>query len=292
MGEIFPVETRGIGKPDYSKEVSSGRERPGLTLKYSQTLKIFGLVFTTEIQVIVLAAPGYVNCVPGDIGKMVLDDGGNTAVLEAYDNTSRQWRIAWLPPVLPGSVMTITAGVGSGLALAGVLNPFSWVLPPLAPGGITHFVDNVTGLAMPFTIPKGYTLSLISGSETGNEDSKVWGYLDGFIAASLGIFTSGFMHYESEIVALTTETLDPTGASEHTIDVTAENVGAGNFEGGFQIIGILQEVGTPPLPTTKTIRCKFCGHEEVVPQEISRWICPKCNQLNMFYDLSRFKGTR
>ncbi|GAI40842.1 unnamed protein product, partial [marine sediment metagenome] len=46
MGEIFTVETRGVGKPDYSKEISLGKVRPGLTLKFNQGLRIFGRVFT------------------------------------------------------------------------------------------------------------------------------------------------------------------------------------------------------------------------------------------------------
>ena len=46
MGEIFTVETRGIGKPDYSKEVSAGRERAGLTLKYNQSMVVLALICT------------------------------------------------------------------------------------------------------------------------------------------------------------------------------------------------------------------------------------------------------
>lgn len=48
MAGTFPVETRGIGKPDYSKEVSSARERRGISLAYLQSLKIFTIVFSAE----------------------------------------------------------------------------------------------------------------------------------------------------------------------------------------------------------------------------------------------------
>jgi len=41
----FTVEQTGIGKPDYSREVSSGLERAGLYLKYNQRLKLFGRSF-------------------------------------------------------------------------------------------------------------------------------------------------------------------------------------------------------------------------------------------------------
>ncbi|MDO9580387.1 MAG: hypothetical protein Q7J06_07445, partial [Bacteroidales bacterium] len=58
--KTFTVETRGIGKPDYTREVSSALERRGIRLTYGQTLSSAGLVFTTEIQIVALAAAGYV----------------------------------------------------------------------------------------------------------------------------------------------------------------------------------------------------------------------------------------
>jgi len=49
MTPVFTVEERGIGKPDYSKEVSSARQRSGISLKYSQRLMVFGICFTDMI---------------------------------------------------------------------------------------------------------------------------------------------------------------------------------------------------------------------------------------------------
>jgi len=46
MAETFVVPTKGIGKPDYSQEVALGQVRPGLTLKYGQTLKLLGITFS------------------------------------------------------------------------------------------------------------------------------------------------------------------------------------------------------------------------------------------------------
>ena len=46
VDKTYTVAQRGVGKPDYSKEVSSARERRGLRLAYRQTLEIFGVVFT------------------------------------------------------------------------------------------------------------------------------------------------------------------------------------------------------------------------------------------------------
>jgi len=41
MAETFVVETRGIGKPDYTREVSSARERAGIVLKANQQFRVF-----------------------------------------------------------------------------------------------------------------------------------------------------------------------------------------------------------------------------------------------------------
>jgi len=43
---VYTVPTRGIGKPDYSREISLGRMRPGMTLKYLQSLSVFGITFS------------------------------------------------------------------------------------------------------------------------------------------------------------------------------------------------------------------------------------------------------
>jgi len=47
MAEIFAVETRGVGKPDYSREVSLGRERAGIALKHNQYFRVFAGNWTT-----------------------------------------------------------------------------------------------------------------------------------------------------------------------------------------------------------------------------------------------------
>ncbi|GAI39260.1 unnamed protein product [marine sediment metagenome] len=48
MGEIFTVETRGVGKPDYSREVSRAIQRAGINLAYGQVLKTFMAIFTAR----------------------------------------------------------------------------------------------------------------------------------------------------------------------------------------------------------------------------------------------------
>ena len=41
--------TRGIGKPDYSREIHATRQRSGISLKYSQQLVVFGLCWTDRV---------------------------------------------------------------------------------------------------------------------------------------------------------------------------------------------------------------------------------------------------
>ena len=290
MAEIFPVETRGIGKPDYSKTVSSGKERAGLSLTYNQVLEIFGAVFTAYYSGAHTAAPNatimtdananfapttlvglaILNVTDGSYGIIIANTETTVTVAALVGGISNQWNL---------------------LDIYHIPSPFAWVNSPLAPGATNHYVDNVTGLALPFTVPKGYTISLIAAGGTFTEDAISWVYFDGHLVMSAGIMTGGQSVYENRVVGLTTATVDPAGLTSHTVDIQITNLGAGNLEGGVTWTGILEAVGTKPLPTTKTVRCKLCGNEATVPQETTRWICPKCGLLNRFYDLSRFRGT-
>jgi len=49
MAEIFAVETRGIGRTDYSREVAQGQVRPGISLKVNQQLVIYGYTPTDVV---------------------------------------------------------------------------------------------------------------------------------------------------------------------------------------------------------------------------------------------------
>lgn len=41
MPETFPIEPKGIGRPDYTREIFAGRERAGITLKSNQQFRVF-----------------------------------------------------------------------------------------------------------------------------------------------------------------------------------------------------------------------------------------------------------
>jgi len=42
----FTVDTKGVGKPDYSQEIAAGEERPGVLLKYNQQFRVFAASMT------------------------------------------------------------------------------------------------------------------------------------------------------------------------------------------------------------------------------------------------------
>lgn len=221
--KIAPV--RGVGKPDYSKEIALGRERPGLSLKHNQSLKNFGRVFS----------------------------------------------------LIP--------------------SPYPWVTGLLAPGAPSHLVDADTGLAMPYTVPQGYTLAGISLTYSLSEDTIIRAYVDEVLGvpALFGIVggpVSGSVIYMAEVIGIGSHLVDPIGAASHIFDIIVTNQGAGDSEGTVGGFFILEAVGTSPLPTTKTVRCKWCGHKWVVPNETKAINCPECGELNIYLDLSKFRETR
>lgn len=287
--EAYPQE--GVGKPDYTREISLGRERPGLTLKYNQALKSFGRSFSSINTGTHTAAPHptimtdaaahftinalipltILNVTDGSSGTIIANTETTVTVAALIGGIANQWN------------------TGDAYAIP---SPFAFITLPLAPGASAHMIDSETGDEMPFTVPKGYTMTIISGSFSFNQDAIIWAYYEGYLIANWGCPIGGNVFYIAQIVGQGgTGLFDPTGASSHPVDIQITNQGGANLEGGGALFCILAAVGTEPWPTTKTVKCKLCGHEETVPRETTQWICPKCGKLNLYYDLSRFKET-
>lgn len=217
--QLGTIQTTGIGKPDYTNDVSMGQIRPGLTLKYRQTLKLFGLV-------------------PSNI-----------------------------------------------------ISPFPYVVPPIAPGATQNLIDFETGLPMPYTIPIGYFASLVQIGIGLNQDYTAPIYIDTVFAGYLSTGSAGDPKVWSEVTPFSTLSIDPTGATFHLYDCLLENLGGANMMGAISIYAILEELGTPPLPTTKVLRCKFCGYEWEVQKETTSITCPSCGRINIYCDFSKYRGT-
>jgi len=221
----FTVTQRGVGKPDYSRVVSSARERAGISAKYNQTLLIFARTFS------------------------------NTPSL------------------------------------------MNWARVPLAIGEMDHLVNVADGNLMPFITPPGYTFTSVEIEYGGTQDVLSETFYDPTIPpvgpqmAITEILAGGIHAYIQRITAFTTATLDPTGALPHPIDIQITNLGGAELIGGATILIILEKVGSEPLPTTKTVVCKFCGNKKTVPLDTSEVICDKCDKLTIYQNLSHFRET-
>ena len=79
--------------------------------KYLKNGAIKTVGYDGKIQVLTLLTSGYVNCIAGDIGKMVTDDGGNTGKLLGYLNTIRKWWVRWATTIADASVMLIADAI-------------------------------------------------------------------------------------------------------------------------------------------------------------------------------------
>lgn len=213
--KIFKVAQKGRGKPDYSRSISAGEVRPGLTLKQDQTLVRF------------------------DATRMALP------------------------------------------------SPFAWVRGALAPGETCHFVDSQTGIDLPYTIPRGYTLTFISGKLSCSQDCRVLVLFDTYPMDILGYLSGGQWEYEADIAKLSSALFDATAKIEHTGDFKLTNLGGEDLEGGATFFAILETAGTSPIPKTKRVQCKFCQNEWEVPRDTTFINCPQCGELNIYLSLSK-----
>ena len=76
---------------------------------------------------------------------------------------------------------------------------------------------------------------------------------------------------------------DPTGLTAHTLILALTNLSAVvNVLGFLEMQTIIKAVGTPPFPNKKTVKCRWCGYEELVKWETSLWTCPKCKKQTLF----------
>jgi len=172
-----------------------------------------------------------------------------------------------------------------------VLNPYVWVRGPLAPGASASLIDMDTGVSMPFNVPLGCTATLIDFGMGVTQDAIMWTYIAGFVITNAGVYPGGNTYYENRIQSTSTALIDPTGIFAPGIELRVTNLGVADLEGEIGVSGYLEEVGTPPLPLVKTVRCKWCGYKYTVPNETTRITCPKCGKLSIVYDLSKVKKT-
>jgi hypothetical protein len=291
MKTISIIPTTGEGGPDYENLVAGSKERRGIHLDYGQTLKIFSLSWVSSPPIgFHTGAPSFTvmtnagaTFTPNDLIGLIIANISDGSYGIIIANTVNTVTVA----ALIGGI-THQWNFGNFYSIGGA---FPWVVPSLAPGGIQHIVDVDTGLPTPFTVPKDYTLTLIAAANATTEDGIAWVYLDGLRILCLGIAPGGITYFENKLNGVSTAQVDPTGASSHTLDVTFTNLGLGNLQGTIDCVLILEEVGSPPLPTVKTVRCQWCGQDQTVPNETTHIKCIKCSKPFIVYDLSKFRRT-
>ena len=211
----FTVAERGIGKPDYSQNVSSALERAGFRLKYNQQLKVFGKSWE-------IADPEY--------------------------------------PYIPAE--------------------------PLVAGSKEHLEDGETRLRLPYSIPVGYTFSVIATGIAFTQDVVVYAYIDGLVSYTVGIGQGGSSVYHNKLRGISSLFLDPHAAYSHEFDLIIHNLSDKDAYGLIGYDCILEKVGSEDWPTTKECQCPYCQHRQVVPVGTTRIICEQCEKLYLVHDFS------
>jgi len=157
---------------------------------------------------------------------------------------------------------------------------FPWVIPPMEPGETRYLIDVETGLEMPFTIPVGYDFEVIKIWGSSSEPYIGREYVDGNLDSNLHVVPFD-VYFEQEIGLTKISDFDPTLSTEHTYAISITHLGDEPALGTALIEAVLRKVHTEKI-TTKVVRCKYCGHQEEVPLETTRYKCPKCGMTTLF----------
>ncbi len=171
-----------------------------------------------------------------------------------------------------------------------IVSPYPWVVSPIVVGVKTALIDTDTGLAMPYTVPAGYELELLQFEGGASQNARTYFYVDGFFLQHLyfgGLDTFFFQN----VTGFTTKDIDPTFSSSHTIEVDVENLGIDTATGLAEIDWILRRHHTE-VPTSKTIRCKWCGNITTVPFDTTSCKCLKCGKLTLYFTKSQYMISR
>jgi hypothetical protein len=137
--------------------------------------------------------------------------------------------------IIANTINTITVAALTG----GTLNV--WSLGDAYLLGV-HMVDIDTGIATPYTLAAGYTLTVIAESWGYNQDGDMLGYFDTLLAVDAGIFGGGSSYENANFPGFSSDSVDPTGASSHLVDLIAVNWGINTMYGAGQFTCILEQV--------------------------------------------------
>lgn len=172
-----------------------------------------------------------------------------------------------------------------------VAHPYavSWVKPPMTPGEERHAINISTGVATPYSLAAGYSMTMFQKDWTADQDIEMWLYFDSLLVACPGISGPGANLSINMVYPYISAALDPTSASAHQIDGIVKNRGGGLLTGGFVIVAIVEKVGSPPWPSDKETQCPFCEAKKTVPVGATSVRCDNCGQTYYLFDTSRVR---
>ncbi len=138
---------------------------------------------------------------------------------------------------------TIISNDGTSITVAalsgGVLNTWS-------PGDSyvlgAHLIHTSTGFPMPYIVSQGYTLSLVETFASFSQPSDIQFSFDTLPTASYGYLGAGIPLHLLPAIPVSSALLDPSGSSQHLLDVVVINYGAASLFGSIVVTGILEAV--------------------------------------------------
>lgn len=287
---FYTVEQKGEGWVDHTGVIAGAKQRPGILLKSNQRLKYFVILFSDITGITTTLVGGHLIGAVDLTGvdargfwvgaPITVDPGGVNEENHVVQN-------------IVGNVITIVTGLtnnqGGGTTVAVSTPAYPWVQAALAAGASAHVIDMETGMPMPYLVAAGYTLAMVDRRSSLDQDHRELIFMDGSLAAGNDV-SGGTTFIAQEVVPLSTALIDPTASSPHVMDTIFTNLGGAALHGGATALVILESVGTPPFPITKTTKCPFCGNEQVESVHATRITCSNCHKLYLVCDFTNYRG--
>lgn len=159
----------GIGKPDYTREVSAGRERRGLSLAYLQTLKIFTRTFSSEVSAF-------------DWVKDPLAPGDTVSLIDMETGFPMPFNV---PLGYTATLVDFGFGLTADAVLWIYMSGFVILNGGVYPGGTTYYENRIQSVSTALIDPEGHlapSLDLkVTNLGLGNLEGQV--SLTGFLQA-------------------------------------------------------------------------------------------------------------
>ncbi len=176
-----------------------------------------------------------------------------------------------------------------GVSFSNEVSPFPQVVVPLAPGDTQILIDLETGLPMPYILPVGYSLKILSDIWSYSARARTAIRVLGFYYGGADSDTLGTNYYNA-VGGFSTEPFDPTFLTPIPLQLDVENIDGNDIHGYWLASTVLTAESTPPFPEVKEVRCKFCEFQEEVDWKTTLHKCSGCGATNIY--LSHTRGRK